>query len=47
MGRRVVTAHTEGGLEKAEDGSETGAEAGEILEVVEDEAGGLFVVVGR
>ncbi len=42
-GVRYVPA--KGGLQKAQDSRIRGTEAGEVLKVPEDEAGGLFVVV--
>ena len=43
---RIVTAHTEGTLQEPQNRSKAGGKAGEILEVVEDKASGLFVIIG-
>ena len=42
---RIITAHAERALQQAQDGRKGSPEAGEVLEIVEDETGGLFVGV--
>lgn len=47
MSRGIITTHAEGTLQEPQYRSKARAKTSEVLEVVEDKAGGLLVIIRR